>query len=134
VAIVIVVIVVLSITNTVAMAVFERTREIGTLMALGIRPARVIEIFVLEALLIGVAGGGVGVMVGVAFCVAVNALGGIPVAPPPGATRGYIAYLNLVPRVIAGSLALAILTALAGSLYPALRAARLAVAPALRHT
>jgi putative ABC transport system permease protein len=52
--------------NTALMAVFERTREVGTLRAVGARRARVLALFLIEAALIGVAGalGGAGLGAG----------------------------------------------------------------------
>jgi putative ABC transport system permease protein len=124
--------VVLGIANTVAMAVLERTREIGTLLALGVRRRRVVELFVLEGLFVGALGAAVGVALGVAICTGVTGLGGIAVSPPPGATRGYVASLHVVPGVLRVAALIAIGAALLGSLAPALRAARMPPARALR--
>ena len=51
------VIVVLSVANTILMSAFERTREIGTLMAIGTERSRIWNIFLLEGLFVGVIGG-----------------------------------------------------------------------------
>ena len=54
----------LGILNTMMMSVRERTREIGTMMAVGVRRRQILGLFLLEAALIGLAGGSLGVLVG----------------------------------------------------------------------
>jgi ABC-type lipoprotein release transport system permease subunit len=53
--------------NLLMMAVYERTREIGLLAALGMRPRQISSLFILEGALLGLIGVGFGVLVGVAF-------------------------------------------------------------------
>ena len=53
--------------NLLMMAVYERTREIGLLSALGMRPRQISSLFVLEGALLGLIGVGFGVVLGVAF-------------------------------------------------------------------
>jgi putative ABC transport system permease protein len=125
------VIVVLSIANTMTMAVFERTREIGTMMALGTRRRRVVGMFVVEGAFLGVVGGLLGLAVGVGLAEAISAYG-IQMPPPPGSTRGFVAEILLVPEVLARAFVLSVVTAIASSLYPAWRASRLDVVEALR--
>ena len=82
------VIVVFVVTNAMAMAVIERTREIGTLRALGTLPAQLVRSFALEGLLLG----GLGTALGAALAMAVTlALLMFPVQmpPPPGRSVGY---------------------------------------------
>jgi putative ABC transport system permease protein len=124
--------VVFGITNTMTMAIFERTREIGTVMALGTRRRGVVSMFVLEGVALGVLGGAVGVVLGVALARAVSAIG-IQLPPPPGSTRGFVVQIFVVPQVLAQAFRLSLVTAALASLYPAWRAARLNVVEALRH-
>jgi putative ABC transport system permease protein len=124
--------VVFGITNTMTMAIFERTREIGTIMALGTRRRGVISMFVLEGVALGALGGLAGVILGVALAKIISALG-IQLPPPPGSTRGFTVQIFLVPAVLAQAFRLSIITATLASLYPAWRAARLDVVEALRH-
>src|SRR2546422_4122578 len=93
------VIVVLGIANTMLMAIFERTREIGTVMALGTRRRGVISMFVLEGLTLGVIGGLVGVILGVLLARAISA-GCIQLPPPPVSTRGFAVQFFIVPEVL----------------------------------
>jgi putative ABC transport system permease protein len=82
------VIVVFVVANAMAMAVIERTREVGTLRALGTLPGQLVRSFALEGLLLG----GVGAAVGAALALAVTvALLVFPVQmpPPPGRSVGY---------------------------------------------
>lgn len=128
---IIAVMVVLGITNTLTIAIFERTREIGTMMAMGAQPRTVLKLFVLEGLTLGVAGGALGVLVGVIVCEIAAAIG-VPMPPPPLFTRGYTVYpYPTLPLIIEG-FCLSVVTAVLASLYPAYRAARLQIAEALR--
>src|SRR5216117_4050368 len=124
------VMVVFGITNTMTMAIFERTREIGTVMALGTRRRGVVSMFVLEGFVLGVLGAGV--VLGVALAKAISAVG-IQLPPPPGSTRGFMVQIFVVPAVLAQAFELSIVAATLASLYPAWRAARLDVVEALRH-
>ena len=124
--------VVFGITNTMTMAIFERTREIGTVMALGTRGRGVISMFVLEGVALGALGGLIGVLLGVALARLISAIG-IQLPPPPGSTRGFTVNIFVVPEVLVQAFRLSLVTAALASLYPAWRAARLNVVEALRH-
>ena len=126
------IIVVLGIANTMMMAIFERTREIGTVMALGTRRRGVISMFILEGLTLGVIGGAIGIILGIVLAKVISYYG-IPMPPPPGSTRGFVAQIMIVPEVLAQAFRLSIITAVLSSLYPAWRASRLDVVEALRH-
>ncbi len=92
--------------------VFERRREIGTLMSLGATSSLILRIFLLKALLLGVAGGVGGYLLGTLLAVVLGPrLAGVPVLPMPT--------LALWAVLISAGLALA------ASCYPAYRAARL---------
>jgi putative ABC transport system permease protein len=126
------VMVVFGITNTMTMAIFERTREIGTVMALGTRRRGVVAMFVLEGFVLGVLGALAGVALGIVLAKAISAIG-IQLPPPPGSTRGFAVQIFVVPAVLAQAAQLSIVAATLASLYPAWRAARLNVVEALRH-
>src|SRR3989442_12631214 len=58
------VIVILSIANTMTMSIFERTREFGTLRAMGARPRRIVGLLLLEGTFLGLAGAAAGLLRG----------------------------------------------------------------------
>ncbi len=121
----------IGIANTMIMAVYERTREIGILKAIGASPRDIRILFMAEASLIGLLGGVVGTIGGWLLGLGLN--------------RGILAYLHWkeVPMtgtffVVAGWLVLlalgfATVVGLLAGLYPAARAARLDPLEALRY-
>ena len=125
-------IIVLSISNTMTMSVMERTVEIGTAMALGIRRRRILALFLMEGGLLGAIGGLFGVTLGYLLASAISAIG-IPMPPAPGMSRGFIAGIIITPSIIFQALLLALSTTLLASIYPAWRASRLVIVDALRH-
>jgi len=125
-------IIVLSISNTMTMTVMERTVEIGTAMALGVRRNRILRMFLLEGALLGTIGGVCGATLGYLASLLISAIG-IPMPPAPGMSRGFTAAIMVTPTIILEALLLAIVTTLVASLYPAWRASRLVVVDALRH-
>jgi putative ABC transport system permease protein len=124
-------VVIFSISNTMMMNVLERTSEIATSMALGVRRARVLCRFLLEGLVIGLAGGLAGVALGYLLSAAISAIG-IPMPPPPGMARGFVGEILVTPGLVADALVLGFVTALVASTYPAWRASRMVIAEALR--
>jgi len=129
---IIAVIIVLSITNTMTMSVMERTVEIGTAMALGMKRRRILWLFLLEGLMLGTLAGVLGCIVGY-FLAQLISFVGIPMPPAPGMSRGFTASILITPQIIGDALLLAIATTLLASIYPAWRASRLVVVDALRH-
>jgi putative ABC transport system permease protein len=123
--------VVLTVANSVNMAVFERTGEFGTMRALGRRSRDVFRLVLLENILLGLLGAAVGVAVGVGLALALSAIG-IPMPPPPNANAGYIAQIRLVGDEIALAAVTAVLATSLACLWPAWRASRVPVVQALR--
>ncbi len=130
--IIIFVIVVLSSSNTMMMSIFERTREIGTQLAVGTSRARLIVIFVYEGLIIGTLGAGLGLIVAYGLAALINR-SGLSMPPPPGSTRGYPLFIDTVPGVFAGVFILMAMTTVVSTLIPAYRASRLKIVDALGH-
>ncbi|HEY5311519.1 MAG TPA: ABC transporter permease [Pirellulales bacterium] len=113
----------LGVLNTMVMAVFERTQEIGILRAIGWRRGRVLRMILLESVLLSLAGAVLGTLAAVLLC---RVLGHLPGA-------GGLISGQIPPLVIAACLALAPVLGLLGGLYPALHGSRLTPTEALRH-
>ena len=107
--------------NTMYTAVAGRTREIGTLRALGFSGASILMSFLAEALLLGTAGGVLGVALG---CL----VNGARVNVMTASVR-----FAVTPSIAVAGILLAIGVGLLGGLPPALRAARLRVVEAIKH-
>jgi ABC-type antimicrobial peptide transport system permease subunit len=125
------------IANTLLMSVFERIREMGILAALGMKGRSLMQMFLLEAGGLGLAGIAIGLMLGLAG-VAYLAAVGIPLGDQVASVGGSglslasTVYARFVPGTFAAlSLAMLLIVSLA-SLYPAWYAARLEPVAALR--
>jgi putative ABC transport system permease protein len=125
------VMVILSVANSVNMSVFERTGEFGTMMALGNRRRKVSQLIVVESLLLGLIGSALGVAVGVLLALAISAIG-IPMPPPPNANVGYRAAVQIIPEVLLTSLCIGVAATVVAALFPAARVSRTPVVDALR--
>ena len=126
-------IIVLSISNSLMTNVMERTREIGTMMALGTKRGAVMRLFLLEGTMLGVLGGGVGIIAGCLAAIGISYIG-IPMPPPPGMASAYTAEIMLTWPIVMNASVLAILTTLFASVYPAWRASRTQIVSALRYS
>lgn len=125
-------IILLSISNTMTMSVMERIGEIGTSMALGVKRMGVIRVFLSEGVVLGCLGGLLGLITGWLLANIISGIG-IPMPPPPGMAHGYTAEILVTWNVALESLALAVGTTLAASIYPAWKASRMQIVDALRH-
>ena len=128
---IILVLVMLSVANSVNMSAFERVGEFGTMMALGNRPGKVFRLLVVENVLLGIAGGGLGVAVGGLLAQLISAIG-IEMPPPPNANIGYTAHIHIVPGVVLTAFAVGVAATILASLLPAWRVGRIPVVDALR--
>lgn len=120
----------LGIVNTLVMAILERRREIGVLKALGAADSDVKQLFFVEAGVMGLAGGVLGVLlgwlIGQALTFATNVY--LKRQDLPGVQ------ISSVPWwLIAGAIGFAVLVSLIAGLYPASRAAKLNPVDALRY-
>jgi putative ABC transport system permease protein len=129
---VVAVLVVLASSNTLLMAVTERTRELGALLAIGTSARQVVVMIVLEAAWLGLAGGVVGSSLGLLASVALQTLA-IELPPPPGAAEPVA--LGVEPSFWdpIGITAAMILFLVVASVVPAIRITRLRIAEALVH-
>ena len=115
------------IVNSMLMSVPERYKEIGTMKCLGATSSSVLEIFLIEAVLLGLIGGVIGAFVGwIAAIVIYGFQLGWGFVFLPGAVIEYFSYIGLA-ILIAGGLSII------AAAYPALYAARLNPAEALRY-
>jgi putative ABC transport system permease protein len=124
--------VLMSSVNTLLMAMFERTREIGTMLAMGTPRSWIMALFVVEATLLGILGAIVGVAGGNLLAVLINH-SGIHLPPPPGTTSPMAFHVMHVPSLMIGSSILVIVSLALASILPAIRASRLQIAEALAH-
>lgn len=127
------VIVLFTIVNTMSMSVMERTNEIGTARAMGVRRSGIRRQFLIEGWMIGVLGATAGVILATLIANWFNHLG-ITYTPPGQANPVPLVVLTrgvgtLLFSVWFGLVAMATIAAL----FPANRAARMLVVDALRH-
>ncbi|MGD0741406.1 MAG: ABC transporter permease [Terracidiphilus sp.] len=114
---------ILGIANTMAMSVFERTREIGILRALGWKGRHVILLILAEATALGFAGGLLGIGIGWG---ALRLLSSLP-------QTASVVSASVSPMHLFESLIIAIASGLLAGAYPAWRGARLSPVEALRY-
>lgn len=124
--------VLLSVANSVNMTLFERTREFGTMLALGDRPSVVFTQIMIEGAILGVIGSVFGVLLGCGLAALISSIG-IPMPPPPNANLGYTAVIRLVPHEVAIAGAVGFVATCLATIMPGRRAARCDVVEALRH-
>lgn len=130
--VIIFVIVVLSSSNTMMMSIFERTKEIGTQLAVGTSRLRLMLNFLYEGLIIGVLGGLLGLLIAYGLALLINN-SHIMMPAPPGGTRGYPLLVDTVPMVFVGVFILMSATTVVSTVIPAFRASRLKIVDALGH-
>ncbi len=132
-AILIGVIVLFTIGNTMSTAVVERTVEIGTLRAMGLRRSGIRRLFMCEAMLLGVIGSTIGVLCALAIAYLINHSGWSWV--PPGYSYAYLILVRVWQdmNLLVGSVVGMILVTIISAWWPANRAARMMIVDALRH-
>ncbi|OGB22225.1 MAG: ABC transporter permease [Burkholderiales bacterium RIFCSPLOWO2_02_FULL_57_36] len=126
-------IVLFTVGNTMSMAVVERTVEIGTLRAMGLRRGGIRLLFMCEGFLLGVIGAALGVASAVLLSALINQ-SGLTWIPP-----GYVVAVPLniyvwgETTLIVGSAIGLILVAILSAWWPANRASKMVIVDALRH-
>jgi putative ABC transport system permease protein len=128
---IIVVIIVLCISNTMLMTVAERTGEIGTSMALGLKRRTIFAQFLVEGTLLGLVGGALGLVLGYGLAQLISAIG-IPMPPPPDMSIPITGEIRVDAALLLEAFAIALATTIAASAYPAWRAGRMEIVNALR--
>lgn len=129
---IVLVIVVMSTVNTMGMAVLERTREIGTLRALGLKKRGVSLLFALEGGLLGFIGSLIGTVLHVAVWAVIRRFP--PTYTPPGLSTPVPLSIALVPQAVLILMVCLILLSLLAAIIPARHAAKQNVVTALGHT
>jgi len=127
------VIVVFVVANAMSMAIIERTREIGTLRALGTLPRQLLQALALEGMVLG----GVGALVGAVGALAVSVfllLVPVDMPPPPGRSVGYPLNITIDPLMYGVTVAGMVLITMLASAWVARKTLKLPVVEALAHT
>ncbi|WP_341677349.1 FtsX-like permease family protein [Niveibacterium sp. SC-1] len=125
-------IVVAVVTGAMAMAMVERTREIGTLRALGTSPGQLVKSFAIEGAALGAAGGLLGAVIALAVSVGLD-FAGLQMPPPPGRSVGYPLHVTFSPELALATLAAVSLLALLAAALVARRSVRKPIVEALGH-
>ena len=134
---VVVVIACVGILNILMMAIFERTREMGVLAALGMKGRQIMALFVVEGALIGLVGALIGYFLGIGLSWWMSRVG-IDISYVSGwgeisALMGDRLYTAVTPVEGLGRMATVIVMAAIASLYPAWQASRRQPAEVLHH-
>ena len=119
------------IANTMIMSILERTREIGIMKAIGAEDREIKLIFFVEAAVIGVVGGVIGVLLAWGIDAVANRLAYRFILKPQGAS--FIDFFDLPLYLSVGAILFALAVSILAALYPASRAARIDPVRALRH-
>lgn len=125
-------IVVFVVASTMAMAVVERTREIGTLRALGTLPGQLVRSFALEGLLLGSVGAAAGALLALSTSLALLVFP-LQMPPPPGRSEGYPLQVAIDPTLYALTMLAVLLLAALASALVARRTVAMPVVDALGH-
>ncbi len=126
-------IVLFTVGNTMSMAVVERTVEIGTLRAIGLRRGGIRRLFICEGLLLGVIGAALGVLIALGIAYAINHAGLTWL--PPGRVEPVPLTVRVwgETRLITGTAIGLVVVAILSAFLPASRAAKMNIVDALRH-
>ena len=126
-------IVLFTVGNTMSMAVVERTVEIGTLRAIGLRRNGIRLLFICEGLLLGVIGAALGVLIALGIAYAINHAGLTWL--PPGRVEPVPLTVRVwgETRLIGGTAIGLVVVAILSAFLPASRGAKMNIVDALRH-
>ena len=123
-------IVLVSIMNVMVMAVYERIREIGTIAAIGTLPGKIVAMFLIEGLSLGLLGAAVGDILGVAIIYILNAA---KLTFDFGRQKGLVLSPSISLQDIFMISIIVIIISVLASLQPAYKASRMNPIDALRH-
>jgi putative ABC transport system permease protein len=128
---IVLVIVVMSTVNTMGMAVLERTREIGTLRALGLKRRGISMLFAMEGGLLGLLGSLIGAVLHTSVWAIIRSIG--PTYTPPGVSTPVPLTVSFVAQTLVLLSICLIVLSLIAAIIPAKRAARENIVNALGH-
>ncbi len=114
----------IGIMNTMLMSVLERTKEVGVMKAIGATTPRIISIFVVEAGMIGLVGGAMGLLLGIGAAGIVSIIAEM---------AGLALTAVVTPGLIIGALIFSMSVGMVAGVYPAIRAASVEPVEALRY-
>jgi len=121
----------MSIINTVSMAVMERTKEIGTLRALGVKRLGIVGLFVMESAMLGLLGSLLGLGLTLLSWLLVHTLQ--PTWVPPIITQHIPLEIHLVPAYLVLSMGFLVVLSIMTAIIPARRAAHQSIVDTLGH-
>ena len=127
----ILIMVALSVVNTINMSLMERGWEFGTMRALGDRSSHVAKLILTELLVLGGISASLGVLLGTVLALMISGVG-IPMPPPPNSELGYDAFIRLDPLTMGQAWITGFLATVGAGLLPAWRIARVPIVDALR--
>lgn len=128
---IVLVIAVMSIVNTMSMSIIERTREIGTMRALGLKRANVLYHFGLEGVLLGVLGCGVGLILFFGVLVLLRIFE--PTYMAPSASNPIPLAVDVVASYLFGNGVMLALLAWVSAIVPARKASRMNIVDSMGH-
>jgi putative ABC transport system permease protein len=127
------VIVVFVVTNAMSMAIIERTREIGTLRALGTLPGQLLRTLSLEGMVLGGVGGLAGAVIALAVSILLYIVP-VQMPPPPGRSVGYPLNITIDPVLYLATFLTMVALTMAASAWVARKTVNMPVVDALAHT
>jgi putative ABC transport system permease protein len=126
------VIVVFVVANAMAMAIIERTREIGSLRAMGTLPGQLIRSFSFEGMFLGGAGALAGAVLALSVALLLTVFP-VQMPPPPGRSTGYPLMVTIDAAMYASTILMMIILAMLSSAWIARRTLRQPIVNALAH-
>ncbi|MFZ6749030.1 ABC transporter permease [Undibacterium sp. Ren11W] len=126
------VIVVFVVANAMAMSIIERTREIGSLRAMGTLPGQLIRSFSFEGMLLGGSGALVGALLALTVALLLT-LFPVQMPPPPGRSTGYPLMVSIDAGLYLGTILMMILLSMLSAAWIARHTMRQPIVVALAH-
>jgi len=116
----------IGIMNTMYTSVLERTKEIGTMKAIGAKNSHILSIFLIESGLLGLVGGAIGVIIGISLAKGAEYIAGIYLGSP-------LLQASMNPFIMLGALTFSFIIGTISGVLPAIQASRLKPVDALRY-